>query len=96
MRGIEKFIVSNIIVLLIFNIDSIDPGTPASQAGLQPGDVIEKIAGTAVSSFDLLTAHIAQYSPGTSIELQVRRGEEVMTKSIVLASRGELEHRNLR
>jgi hypothetical protein len=70
-----------------FVISDVQPGSPADQAGLAPGDVITKFEGTPIDSFDLLTAHVSQHRPGTSIALEVQRGETVMDKTIRLAAR---------
>lgn len=68
-------------------ISRIEANTPAEQAGLLPGDVVQAFNGEEVDHFDLLTAHIAQYQPGEIVELAVLRGDETVTAQVELDSR---------
>ncbi len=70
-----------------FTISSVIEDSPASQAGLQPGDVIAKFDGKPIDSFDVLTAHVSQHRPGTEVKIEVRRGEELLAKQIRLGAR---------
>ncbi len=45
------------------------PRTPAAKAGLNRGDAITKVDGTAITSGDQLKTVLAQYQPGQSISL---------------------------
>ncbi|WP_429457637.1 M50 family metallopeptidase [Microbacterium sp. ZKA21] len=58
-----------------------DPATPAAEAGVQPGDVIVSIDGTAVDTFAEAT-EIVQASPGESLEVIVDRDGEQMPLEI--------------
>ncbi len=50
------------------------PGLPASKAGIQPGDVIVSIDGTALSGLSYADAVLMMHgNPGTSVRLAVRR-----------------------
>ena len=49
-----------------------DPASPAAAAGLQPGDVIVSVDGTAVSSFDEASA-IIQAAPDQTLPIVVER-----------------------
>ncbi len=60
----------------------IQPGSPAAKAGLQAGDVITAVNGTAVASINQFVATIANYAPGDTVTLTVNRGGQ--TKSIKL------------
>jgi putative serine protease PepD len=60
----------------------IQPGSPAAKAGLQGGDVITAVNGTTVTSVNQFVAAIADYAPGNTVTLTVKRGGE--TKSIKL------------
>ena len=54
---------------------AVEPGSPAEEAGLQPGDVILKVDGTSVESSGDLVRLIAGTAPGTTIRLELwRRG----------------------
>jgi PDZ domain len=56
----------------------------ALAAGIAVGDVVTKIDGKPIPDFDRLTALVAQYKPGDEVNVTVLRGEEVLTKRIVL------------
>ncbi len=56
-------------------IQSVEPGSAADQAGVRPGDVVVGVDGAAVADFDGLTARVAGRIPGDTIRLAVdRRG----------------------
>jgi hypothetical protein len=56
-------------------IQSVEPGSAADQAGLRPGDVVAAVDGVAIADFDGLTARVAGRIPGDTIRLAVdRRG----------------------
>ena len=57
-------------------IYSILPNSPASQAGLLPGDRLLNIDGAKVSSVEMVTKHIQQLSDGAKVDLEVSRGDE--------------------
>jgi putative serine protease PepD len=57
-------------------------GSPAAKAGLQAGDVITAVNGTAVTSVNQFVATIANYAPGRTVTLTVNRSGE--SKSIKL------------
>lgn len=52
-----------------------DPESPAAAAGLEPGDTILSIDGTAVTTFAEITAAV-QEAPGTPLALEVARGDQ--------------------
>jgi putative serine protease PepD len=55
---------------------------PAARAGLQPGDLITAVNGHAVNNTNQFVATIANYAPGNTVTLTVKRGGQ--TKSIKL------------
>jgi serine protease Do len=54
-------------------VQSVDPGSPADNAGIQPGDVIHKINNTRVSTTADLTRAIRSVSNDQQLVLQVER-----------------------
>jgi serine protease Do len=54
-------------------VSSVDPGGPAAKAGLQPGDVILAVNGTAISDSTELPSLIAGIAPGSKADIQVWR-----------------------
>ena len=70
--------------------------TPADEAGLQPGDVVRKVDGEAVESFDALRHAIADLGPGHTVLLEVERDGSTVELTAVLEARpdrGELDLR---
>jgi Do/DeqQ family serine protease len=58
-------------------VSDVTAGSPASKAGLQPGDVILALNGRPVDSSNDLRNHIAPLGPGAKVDLQVfREGKE--------------------
>ncbi len=52
------------------------PGSPASKAGLQPGDIILAVNGKPIENASQLQFEIMKTKPGTEITLTVMRGEK--------------------
>src|SRR5213075_1082450 len=50
------------------------PGSPAAQAGVQPGDVIHKFDGHDVKNFNALRTFVAQTPLNKQVELEIIRG----------------------
>jgi serine protease Do len=57
-------------------VAAVTQGGPAAQAGLQPGDVLLRYAGTVPSDERALLRAIARTEPGAVVEVGVRRGEQ--------------------
>jgi S1-C subfamily serine protease len=61
---------------------SVSPGGPAAKAGIQPGDLITEINGTALTQDDKSASHdkfldaVAKLSPGDDVSLSYRRGDK--------------------
>ena len=66
---------------------SVVAGSPASQAGLRVGDVIQKLDGKAVTSKDGVRTAIAAHKPGDAMAIEVLRGGQTATLDAVLGSR---------
>jgi regulator of sigma E protease len=59
-------------------IGGVLPDTPAARAGLMKGDVVLRIDGAAVDSWEQLAARIREGSPGKPLRFTVRRdGKEI-------------------
>ena len=65
-------------------IASVTDGLGAQQAGLQVGDCIVSINGTAVSANGDVTAELENFEVGDSVELQVVRDGKMMTFNVPL------------
>lgn len=62
------------------------PGSPADEAGLQEGDVITSVNGTAVVSAAEVSDAVAALSVGDSVSLGIERDGEASTVDVVLGS----------
>lgn len=63
-----------------------DESSPAAQAGLQPGDEFVAVDGTAVESWEQLTAYVSA-RPGESLTLTVRRDGQMLDVPLTPAVR---------
>jgi putative serine protease PepD len=63
------------------------PGTPAEKAGLQPGDVIEKINGTDLNNGETLGGVLQLLNPGDTVHLTTLRGGSPADLTATLADR---------
>ena len=63
------------------------PGSPAEAAGFADGDIVVKVEGVAIDELHPLQDLLVQYSPGTTIVLDVLRGESVIQLSVTLGTR---------
>lgn len=66
-------------------VDTVDFGSPAATAGLQPGDVITGIDGYPVHSAAELQTRLYPDPPGTDLALSFERGTTIATVPVVLA-----------
>jgi len=53
---------------------SVEPGGPASKAGLVPGDVITHVNGTYINGQSDFSAHVSRHGPGSSMRVGYMRG----------------------
>jgi PDZ domain-containing protein len=73
---------------------SVDPGSPAEEAGLQPGDRIRMIDGE--KGTDQMNAKVIAWwtdLPGSRYNLEVERNKQRRTVQLSLASPGQASHR---
>ncbi|MCI0393418.1 MAG: PDZ domain-containing protein [Chloroflexi bacterium] len=71
---------------MIFNVQ---PDSPATEAGLQPGDLIMAVDGEEVKGPGRLVELISQKAPGDEVELTIQRGDETLTVTATLAAHPE-------
>ncbi len=67
--------------ILLPEIGEVAPDSPAMEAGIQPGDVIVAINGQKVASWEE-AAGIIRKSGGKTIEMEIRRGDELLRLSV--------------
>ena len=63
------------------------PGSPAAQAGLQAGDIITKVDGTALDATHPLDLVMSQYAPGKTVTLDVLRNGQTSQLPVTLGTR---------
>jgi serine protease Do len=68
-------------------VASIFPGTPAADAGLERGDVVIEVDGTAIDDQVGLVAAIGNHRPGDAVGLTVLRGAKKKRIEVTLAER---------
>ncbi len=76
-------------------IMSIERGSGAEAAALQPGDVLERLDGAPVPSCNALISLITSRSPGTVIRLDIRRHAQPLQIKAELLTRDEILRRRL-
>ena len=58
------------------------PGFAEAKAGIQPGDVILEVDGRKIDSLEKLRIEMIRHANGTMVQVKVKRGEEILTKSV--------------
>ena len=64
----------------------VEPGSPAAEAGLLPGDVVRAVGGEAVTWWDELD-DVIRHRPGETLRLAVERGGESLTLPLDVGAR---------
>ncbi len=67
--------------------DVVVPGGPAAQGGLQAGDIITAVDGTALDASHPLDMVTSQLAPGASVKLDILRGGQTTQLTVVLGTR---------
>ncbi len=65
---------------------SIEPGSPAAQAGLKPGDLITAVDGQTVTSTDAFIAKVSQDDPGQTVTLTIKRNGQIKQVKVKLGT----------
>jgi len=68
-------------------ITEVEPGSPASLAGVRAGDIVVSAGGTPVDGQGALVAAIRDQSPGDTIEIEVLRDGDRLSLSATLVER---------
>jgi putative serine protease PepD len=68
-------------------VATVQPSTPAAAAGIEPGDVITKVNGTAVSTTNQLGTLLRSLAPGTKVSITVSRNGAEKVFELTLAER---------
>ncbi len=61
-------------------------GSPAAAAGIREGDVITNINGVAVGPRGGVSSLVAEYAPGDTIKVKLRRGDEELVRNVTLTA----------
>ncbi|MBS43898.1 MAG: trypsin [Nocardioides sp.] len=71
-------------------IQNINDGSAASEAGLQSGDVITKVDDTLITGSDSLVATVRSYRPGDEVTVTYERDGQEKTATLTLGSDQEM------
>lgn len=63
---------------------SVVDGSPASAAGIQPNDILVSLDGTALTTFDILSSLLSQYSAGDTVTIEVFRSNQTYSLTVTL------------
>jgi putative serine protease PepD len=63
------------------------PGTPAEKAGIQSGDVVEKIDGTDLNNGQTLGGILELHNPGDTVKMTALRGGGTVDLNVTLGDR---------
>ncbi|MGA9715922.1 MAG: trypsin-like peptidase domain-containing protein [Aeromicrobium sp.] len=67
-------------------VNTVNPGSAGSKAGLKKGDIITAVNGHAVATSDALVASIRAYQPGETIKVTYQRDGTTKTVDVTLGS----------
>jgi serine protease Do len=67
-------------------LTKVDEDGPAAKAGLKPGDLVVKVAGREVKLYASFWRWVAQAEPGDTLNIEVKRGDEVLSLELKVES----------
>lgn len=67
-------------------VDSVSQGSPAEQAGIEPGDIIVRIGDTVIEGVEDVFAAVRSQQVGDQVEVEIIRGGESQTLQATLGS----------
>jgi S1-C subfamily serine protease len=67
-------------------VQAVAPGSPAAQAGIQPGDLITKVNDTPLDPDHPLASLLAKSRPGDKVTLTILRGGQSRTVTVTLGA----------
>ncbi|MDG1894777.1 MAG: PDZ domain-containing protein [Fuerstiella sp.] len=70
-----------------FVIRAVHPGSPADVAGLNKGDQVVRANGLQTTRFGLFESVVKKSYAGSTLSLTLKRGDELLEKNVVLASK---------
>jgi putative serine protease PepD len=65
-------------------VQSVQPGSPADNAGIRQGDVIRSVDGKQLTGSSDLAAAISTHSPGDKVSLTIVRGGSTQSRTVTL------------
>ncbi|GAB4109839.1 MAG: Do family serine endopeptidase [Phycisphaeraceae bacterium] len=65
-------------------VNDVNPGSPAERAGIRRGDIITKVDGEPTPTIAMLRSLIADYRPGTKVEVELFRDGETKVVEVEL------------
>ncbi|HEV2109631.1 MAG TPA: trypsin-like peptidase domain-containing protein [Thermomicrobiales bacterium] len=68
-------------------VAEVTPGSPASEAGIQEGDVITAIGGEEITQSNPFVELLFEYAPGDTVPVTIQRGDETVETEVTLAER---------
>jgi S1-C subfamily serine protease len=78
--GISVTVQGNQVVVV-----TLSDGGPAALAGIQPGDILLRVGGKPIASFETLQDSIAGMLPGREVEVELQRGNQSKTLRVIAA-----------
>ena len=68
-------------------VESVVPGSPAEQAGIQAGDVLLEMNGETVAGLRAFSDYLRTLAPGDTVNATLLRGEETISVAVTLVPR---------